>query len=315
MFVKEVWTRWFSALSPWIGQSLPYERLAWITIRGVLPHLVSRTVFDSIRSRYGKVVQSSQFLETDGDLTSDRLGILVDSGNNINGILNLSWQDKKYKVWVIEENDAWIPDFLEDDEDSVATSSELGDNVVGQDRSNSEFRGVEDKEDEEAGNVLAKGDDKSLETQGSPGSQYFMVGDSGLHGSVRFNMGRPNCVKPNKISKVSSNFKRPKFCSVKSAFTDANTRPKKRSRAVMEDNCISSSQASLEVNGGDGSNRGFEQFFFDLNNLAPSENAVPDHEVDNSVEEIQSKGEEGGENVKNGGGLALAEIEKEIVDT
>ncbi|KAJ0546730.1 hypothetical protein HanIR_Chr08g0364171 [Helianthus annuus] len=166
---KEVWTRWFSVLSPWIGQSLPYERLAWITIHGVLPHLVSRTVFDSIESRHGKVVQSSQFLETDGDLTFDRLGILVDSGNNINGILNLSWQDKKYKVWVIEENDSWISDFLNDDEDSIAASSELGGNVVGQDRSDSEIRGVEDKEDEEVGDVLAKGDDKSLETQGRLG--------------------------------------------------------------------------------------------------------------------------------------------------
>ncbi|KAF5811794.1 putative RNA recognition motif domain, nucleotide-binding alpha-beta plait domain superfamily [Helianthus annuus] len=85
---KEVWIRWFSALSPWLGQSLPFERLAWINIRGVPPHFVSRRVFNMIGSRYGKVVQPSQFLETNGDLTFDRLGILIDTGNKINGVLN-----------------------------------------------------------------------------------------------------------------------------------------------------------------------------------------------------------------------------------
>ncbi|KAJ0789759.1 putative RNA recognition motif domain, nucleotide-binding alpha-beta plait domain superfamily [Helianthus annuus] len=52
------------------------------------------------------------FLESDGDLSFDRLGILLDTGNRINGVLSLSWQDKRYKVWVVEENDQWIPDFL-----------------------------------------------------------------------------------------------------------------------------------------------------------------------------------------------------------
>ncbi|KAJ0614958.1 hypothetical protein HanIR_Chr02g0068461 [Helianthus annuus] len=126
---KEAWKRWFSTLSPWIGQPLPYECLAWINIYiyGVPPHLVSRGVFDSIGSRYGKVVQPSQFVETDADLTFDRLGILLDSGNKIDGVINLSWQDKRYKIWVVEEDsDQWVPDFLEDDEASVAVSSEVG---------------------------------------------------------------------------------------------------------------------------------------------------------------------------------------------
>ncbi|KAF5773991.1 hypothetical protein HanXRQr2_Chr13g0595111 [Helianthus annuus] len=129
---KEVWNRWFSSLSPWMGQSLPYERLAWVNIFRVPPHLVSRKVFDEIGGRYGKVIQPSQFLETDGDLTVDRLGILLDSDNRINGILSFSWQDKKYKVWVVEDSDHWIPDFLDDDEESIAASSELGGNVVTQ---------------------------------------------------------------------------------------------------------------------------------------------------------------------------------------
>ncbi|KAJ0692207.1 hypothetical protein HanPI659440_Chr15g0583311 [Helianthus annuus] len=141
---KDSWSRWFSLLQPWVGQALPYERLAWINILGVPPHLVSRAVFDQIGSRYGKVVQSSRFLESDGDLSSDRLGILLDSGNTVNGLLNLSWQDKKYKVWIIEDNEQWFPNFLDEDEESLAASSELGaapeSPVIG---------GGTDKEDEE----------------------------------------------------------------------------------------------------------------------------------------------------------------------
>ncbi|KAF5802344.1 putative RNA recognition motif domain, nucleotide-binding alpha-beta plait domain superfamily [Helianthus annuus] len=122
---QEVWGRWFSSLNLWIGQSLPYERLAWVDIHGVPPHLFSPDVFDSIGSKFGKVVQQSQLREDDGDLSFDRLGILVDSGYRINSLLNLKWQDKRYRVWIVEENDQWIPDFVEDIIESEGASSEL----------------------------------------------------------------------------------------------------------------------------------------------------------------------------------------------
>ncbi|KAM0071399.1 hypothetical protein Hdeb2414_s0001g00024701 [Helianthus debilis subsp. tardiflorus] len=102
---KDIWKIWLFSLNPWISQPLPYERIAWINILGVPPHLVSRGVFDTIGNRYGKVIQPSQFLDSDGDLTYDRLGILVNTGNRINGAVTLSWQDKRYKVWVMEDND------------------------------------------------------------------------------------------------------------------------------------------------------------------------------------------------------------------
>ncbi|KAJ0816766.1 putative RNA recognition motif domain, nucleotide-binding alpha-beta plait domain superfamily [Helianthus annuus] len=151
---KGTWSRWFSSLSPWIGQALPYERFAWVIVHGVPPHLVSRKVFDMIGGKYGKVIHHSQFLETDGDLSYDRLGILTDSGNRINGTLNLSWQDKRYKVWAVEENDSWIPDFLDDVEGSVLASSELGDsanipaNEVASDREDVEAVDVSKEEGE-----------------------------------------------------------------------------------------------------------------------------------------------------------------------
>ncbi|MFS7982721.1 hypothetical protein Hanom_Chr10g00966121 [Helianthus anomalus] len=122
---KEVWANWFSSLNPWLGQSLPYEHLAWVSVLGVPPHLLSKEVFNDIGSRYGKVVFSSQFSVSDGDLSFDRMGILIGSGNRINGSLSLRWQDKKYQVWVIEENNHWLPDFLDVEELSEGFSPEL----------------------------------------------------------------------------------------------------------------------------------------------------------------------------------------------
>ncbi|KAJ0945273.1 hypothetical protein HanPSC8_Chr03g0126321 [Helianthus annuus] len=122
------WSRWFTSIDPWAGQSLPFERLAWINIFGVPPHLLSPGVFDQIGGKYGKVVHGSKFHEDDGDLTFDCLGVLTDSGNVISGELKLRWQDKYFRVWVIEEPSAWVPDCLGniDDVDDVSSEFEVG---------------------------------------------------------------------------------------------------------------------------------------------------------------------------------------------
>ncbi|KAM0039489.1 putative RNA recognition motif domain, nucleotide-binding alpha-beta plait domain superfamily [Helianthus debilis subsp. tardiflorus] len=174
---KETWGQWFSSFQPWIGQALHYERLAWVNILGVPPHLVSRSVFNLIGSKYGKVVFSSQFLESDGDLSFDRLGILLDSGNRINGLLNLCWQDKRYKVWVIEDNEQWIPDFLDDDEDSAAASSELGDVPE-----SPVIEGSNDKEDEEISVLPDEEAKKSMENRTGNGDVHVPMQENDVGG-------------------------------------------------------------------------------------------------------------------------------------
>ncbi|KAJ0914279.1 putative RNA recognition motif domain, nucleotide-binding alpha-beta plait domain superfamily [Helianthus annuus] len=125
---SDVWKAWFSKVEVWKGQSMPFECLAWINIFGVPPHLLSSTVFDVIGQKYGRIAQGSQLSESDDDLTYDRIGILTDSGNKISGIINLRRQDKVYRVWVVEESDPWIPDFLNKDGyvgEDVSLSSEF----------------------------------------------------------------------------------------------------------------------------------------------------------------------------------------------
>ncbi|KAM0061175.1 hypothetical protein Hdeb2414_s0004g00132891 [Helianthus debilis subsp. tardiflorus] len=80
-----VWSRWFSSIDPWVGQSLLFERLTWINIYGVPPLLFSQAVFNSIGGRYGRVVHELQIHEDDGDLTFVCLGVLRDNGNLISG--------------------------------------------------------------------------------------------------------------------------------------------------------------------------------------------------------------------------------------
>ncbi|KAJ0735430.1 putative RNA recognition motif domain, nucleotide-binding alpha-beta plait domain superfamily [Helianthus annuus] len=106
----EVWSRWFVSIDPWVGQAMPFERLAWLNIFGVPPHIFSSKIFNLIGGKFGRVVQESQVKDDDGDLTFDCVGVLTDNGNLISGFLKLKWQDKTYRVWVNEEPSAWVPD-------------------------------------------------------------------------------------------------------------------------------------------------------------------------------------------------------------
>ncbi|KAJ0560871.1 putative RNA recognition motif domain, nucleotide-binding alpha-beta plait domain superfamily [Helianthus annuus] len=54
-----VWEHWFSSLDNWSGQSLPFERLAWVRVQGVPIHLAENSVFDSIAGQFGKIVYGS----------------------------------------------------------------------------------------------------------------------------------------------------------------------------------------------------------------------------------------------------------------
>ncbi|KAF5806578.1 hypothetical protein HanXRQr2_Chr05g0223071 [Helianthus annuus] len=232
------------------------------------------------------------FLESNGDLSFDRLGILLDIGNRINGVLSLSWQDKRYKVWVVEENDQWIPDFLEDDEISVAASSELGgDSAIPVDDTPAS------KEDEE----LAKDDvaeviEKRKDNQGSPGDMHvpmqrknfgggFVTNDkvgrlsinvgqdfSNSHnclnnsqeGNVErgpplvFNVGRSTSFKSTKVKSTHSKKVRPNVSFGGVVFDNMENRPKKRSRTFMEGNGNSGRQVRSEGTEGVGSDNGFE---------------------------------------------------------
>ncbi|KAJ0612142.1 hypothetical protein HanHA300_Chr01g0023791 [Helianthus annuus] len=109
---REVWGPWFSKLESWKGQSLRLERLAWLNLVGIPLQLLEEDVFVMIGERFGKVLHCPKSLDDDQDLSVVRVGILAGEVNRINEVLSLVWKNKNYRIWVEEEQDAWVPDCL-----------------------------------------------------------------------------------------------------------------------------------------------------------------------------------------------------------
>ncbi|KAJ0582145.1 hypothetical protein HanHA300_Chr04g0149011 [Helianthus annuus] len=173
---SSVWARWFAPIDLWVGQSLPFERLAWINIFGVPPHLFFLNVFNSIGGRYGRVVQESQSNEEDRDLTFDCIGVLTDNGISISGLLKLRWQDNSYRVLVKEEPSVWVPDFLGNINgvDVLSSGSRDGDRNV-----------TSTEEDGSAGMEVGKAGNKKVQSESPHGdpvvAAQVSMGDVPMH--------------------------------------------------------------------------------------------------------------------------------------
>ncbi|KAF5772056.1 putative RNA recognition motif domain, nucleotide-binding alpha-beta plait domain superfamily [Helianthus annuus] len=109
---KELWGPWFSKLSAWEGQSLHFEKVAWLRIIGLPLHLLEEDVIKSMGELYGKIMHvQSGFVEAN-DLSFVRVGVLTDVVERIKEVVSLKWKDRSYKILVEEELDVWIPDCL-----------------------------------------------------------------------------------------------------------------------------------------------------------------------------------------------------------
>ncbi|PWA39898.1 nucleotide-binding alpha-beta plait domain-containing protein [Artemisia annua] len=107
---KDVWSNWFSVLDLWEGQSLSFERVAWLKIHGVPINLAINEVFDDVASQFGKIVHPSQLSHEDGDISVGLVGILVGDGKKVNESVNLRWTNKVFKSWITEVEGSWEPE-------------------------------------------------------------------------------------------------------------------------------------------------------------------------------------------------------------
>ncbi|KAF5760294.1 putative RNA recognition motif domain, nucleotide-binding alpha-beta plait domain superfamily [Helianthus annuus] len=73
----DVWGPWFLKLDAWEGQSLPFERVAWIRLLGVPLHLLESDVVKMIGERIGKVLYVPKSSAEEKDLSMARVGVLV----------------------------------------------------------------------------------------------------------------------------------------------------------------------------------------------------------------------------------------------
>ncbi|XP_076905321.1 uncharacterized protein LOC143561050 [Bidens hawaiensis] len=107
---KDIWAQWFTKLDEWRGQSLPFQRNAWLRVIRVPLHLSDEEVFNSVGSMLGKVIHKSQISWNNGDMSIDCIGVLVGDGRRITEEIKLKWRNKSFLVWVTEEIGIWDPE-------------------------------------------------------------------------------------------------------------------------------------------------------------------------------------------------------------
>ncbi|KAM0015315.1 hypothetical protein Hdeb2414_s0033g00724591 [Helianthus debilis subsp. tardiflorus] len=103
----------FSMISLWEGQSLGFERLAWLKVQGIPLHLLTKDVINVVGGMFGKVVHKANRSEDDADLLFEYVGVLVGDGKKVSEEIILNWNNWKFRVWIMEELDDWVPDFYE----------------------------------------------------------------------------------------------------------------------------------------------------------------------------------------------------------
>ncbi|KAJ0577372.1 hypothetical protein HanOQP8_Chr05g0189471 [Helianthus annuus] len=128
---KELWGPWFSKLSAWEGQSLPFEKVAWIRIIGLPLHLLDGDVVKSVGELFGKILHVQKGFINDNDLSYVRVGVLSGDVERIKEVVSLKWKGRSFKILVEEELDVWIPDCLGNSSQvSSGTSSPLASSPV-----------------------------------------------------------------------------------------------------------------------------------------------------------------------------------------
>lgn len=106
---KSIWEGWFSSLEMWIGQSIPFERVAWVGLFGIPLHLASAEVVNKVGAKIGKLVSPSVAKESDVNKSMECVGVLVGDGERVKKVFSLRWRNKIFRVWVEEKLIDWCP--------------------------------------------------------------------------------------------------------------------------------------------------------------------------------------------------------------
>ncbi|KAK1430438.1 hypothetical protein QVD17_13157 [Tagetes erecta] len=116
---KQIWDGWFTKVEAWHGQSIPFERVAWLRIHGVPPHLWNPSVFNKIGSSFGRLLQPAESSWDDGNFSYGCVGILASNASPINDDLSLRWGKKSFRCWINESPVDWYPGCLDKGSGSI----------------------------------------------------------------------------------------------------------------------------------------------------------------------------------------------------
>ncbi|KAI3819711.1 hypothetical protein L1987_13559 [Smallanthus sonchifolius] len=99
-------------LYAWEADPGEFERLAWIMVRGIPACLWDMHVFDRIEERFDRLVQKSEAYVEDGNISQEKLAVLVKHGAFISEEIKVVWGGAPIRVWVHEVEEDWAPSFL-----------------------------------------------------------------------------------------------------------------------------------------------------------------------------------------------------------
>ncbi|KAJ0558123.1 hypothetical protein HanIR_Chr07g0332851 [Helianthus annuus] len=120
---KNIWELWFSKLDPWKGQTLPFERVAWLKLVGIPLHVMDADVLSQVGARFGKVIHVPKAFEEDQDLSFVRVGVLVGNSRRIIDEVVLRWRNRTFRIGIEEDQEAWVPDYARRMSESVPDDS------------------------------------------------------------------------------------------------------------------------------------------------------------------------------------------------
>ncbi|KAF5799563.1 hypothetical protein HanXRQr2_Chr07g0305911 [Helianthus annuus] len=95
---RQVWGPWFSKLEVWGGQSLPMERVAWLSIHGIPLNLLEAEVLMQVGELFGKVLHVPKSLFEDSDLSVFKIGVLAGEAQRIREVVSLKWKDRTHRL-------------------------------------------------------------------------------------------------------------------------------------------------------------------------------------------------------------------------
>ncbi|KAF5817259.1 putative RNA recognition motif domain, nucleotide-binding alpha-beta plait domain superfamily [Helianthus annuus] len=176
---KNVWEPWFSKLDQWKGQTLPFERVAWVKLTGVPLHLIDSDVLSQVGALFGKVLYAPKEFEEDQDLSVVRVGVLVSHHRKILDEVVLSWRSRSYRIGVEEELEVWIPDCLK----RIAKSEGAG-------NPSEDFSPVFDEHFSDVGGSQTSGGNGVVEEIPTGGVSNSQGNGSKVHGEVGICMGK-----------------------------------------------------------------------------------------------------------------------------
>ncbi|KAJ0713850.1 hypothetical protein HanPI659440_Chr13g0483031 [Helianthus annuus] len=120
---KDVWEQALISVSPWTGQSLPFERIVVLKVVGMPVFVRDNVVFDKVGTLFGEVVWPSVFSWTGIDNSVGFTHVLTKIAARIDEEVTVYWKGNGYTVWVVEESSTWVPEFeavnVEDKDDEM----------------------------------------------------------------------------------------------------------------------------------------------------------------------------------------------------